>query len=1069
MTWSVQSHPSGIDIETISPAAFTIEASFKPTYNVANGFHTIVGRDGRDVVTGAGAMAPLYFSTRPNGVVAIQFADRAGYRFDAVSANNAVTTGKWYHMAGVSDGSTLSLYLNDVAAGTGYQLVTQTPLTGSIDTRLAIGNGSGGDWVAGTWTVARGLYNGGHVDRFLGNIDEVRISDTALSVSQFLFSPPTAQAAASKPNPADKKTNVAPDVILNWAPGQYAAKHNVYFGTTSAEVTAATTTNHPNVQVSLNQDANTYDPPGTLNFTQTYYWRVDEVNAPPTSTVYPGSVWSFTTEPVASQISNISTTASSYMLNMEPTKTTDGSGINTANDQHGTDSTTMWLSDSTPQPTWIKYDLGKVYKLYEMWVWNSNQTIESSIGLGIKGVKVEYSTDGTNWTQLSSISEFAQAPGTANYVHQLFSLGSVTAQYVRITALSNWKGFLPQYGLSEVRFFYIPVQARDPNPTNGQTGVALNPVLSWKAGRGAVSHKLYFSTSRPAVENGTFAPINISGSGSSVSYGPLSLDLGKTYYWKVDEVNNATTWPGETWSFSTLGYFTVEGFEDYNNSSPKRPFQTWLDGVGYSADQYFPVPYPGNGTGAAVGHDIWTPGTTYTNIMERMITHGGTQSLPLYYNNTVPPYYSETERTFATSQNWTLANAKTLTLYFYGDPNNNINEPMWVRLTDQSGANKKITYGKSASEDVNNLIKASWSEWNIALADFGVNSVQIKKIAIGFSDTGAASPRSSGKVYIDDIRLYPTRCLASRTKPTGDLNNDCAVDYNDIDILANAWLSADRVIATTAPAATGLVGHWKFDDGSGTTAVDSSGGAHNGTLNDASRWVSAGRIGGALRFDGSDDYVDLPIGSVIASLNSCTFATWVNYYNIGGGWQRIFDFGTAAVTGSNPTIYMFLTPRNGTTNVMRFGITTTGNAAGAESLLNAPSVFASGWHHVAVAIDGVSKNMQLYLDGVSIVSGTTATLPSALDNTTQNWLGRSQWSGDARLNGALDDFRIYNKALSGAEVAYLADMSPGDGQLHVPVASVAELYSAEPAGSQKVNFNDYAVLATTWLEEKLWP
>jgi len=181
MTWSAQSLPGGINIETITPAAFTIEVSFKPTYDVANGYHTIVGRDGRDVAIGDGTKAPLYFSTRPGAAVAIEFTDMAGLNHQAVSAAAAIQTGQWYNVVGVSDGSTLSLYLNNI-------LVGQTSFS-STDPRLAIGNGSGADWQAGTWTLARGLWNGGHVDRVYGFIDEVRISDTALDPSQFLSVP----------------------------------------------------------------------------------------------------------------------------------------------------------------------------------------------------------------------------------------------------------------------------------------------------------------------------------------------------------------------------------------------------------------------------------------------------------------------------------------------------------------------------------------------------------------------------------------------------------------------------------------------------------------------------------------------------------------------------------------------------------------------------------------------------------------------------------------------------------------------------------------------------------------
>jgi hypothetical protein len=69
----------------------------------------------------------------------------------------------------------------------------------------------------------------------------------------------------------------------------------------------------------------------------------------------------------------------------------------------------------------------------------------------------------------------------------------------------------------------------------------------------------------------------------------------------------------------------------------------------------------------------------------------------------------------------------------------------------------------------------------------------------------------------------------------------------------------------------------------------------------------------------------------------------------------------------------------------------------------------------------------------------------------------------------VDDVRIYNKALSAAEAAYLADESPGDGKLYIPVPSVAEIYSGESQGSRKIDLKDFAVLGNGWLEEKFWP
>jgi hypothetical protein len=189
-TFSECSNPTGINIETLTPAAFTIEAAFKLTGSI--NYRTIVGRDGMAVSTGNAAAAPLYVSARPNGVVAIEFTDMAGLNHVAASANGTIKQNAWYILAAVSDGSALSLYLKDIAAGTGYLLVAQTSFT-STDPRLAVGNdnpsGISTDWDPGTWTVGRGLYNGGHTDRWLGFIDEVRISNTALTSCQFLGVP----------------------------------------------------------------------------------------------------------------------------------------------------------------------------------------------------------------------------------------------------------------------------------------------------------------------------------------------------------------------------------------------------------------------------------------------------------------------------------------------------------------------------------------------------------------------------------------------------------------------------------------------------------------------------------------------------------------------------------------------------------------------------------------------------------------------------------------------------------------------------------------------------------------
>ena len=551
---------------------------------------------------------------------------------------------------------------------------------------------------------------------------------------------------ASKPNPDHEAVDVACDVVLSWTPGRYADSHNVYFGTVFDDVNAASTDNPMGVLASQNLRDNTYDPAGLLEFSQTYYWRVDEVNAPPDSTIYKGQIWSFTVEPIAHQISggNITATASSSSsADTGPEKTIDGSGLNT-NDQHSAVATDMWLSSLTgPQPTWIKYEFDKAYKLHEMWVWNSNQSLESFVGLGMKNVTIECSLDDSSWTQLDDVTEFNQATGLDNYTYNtVVDFNGAAAKYVRITVNSNWGGMLAQYGLSEVRFFYIPVRARLPQPSSGGTGVALDAVLSWRAGRDAASHDVYFSDSNQAVIDGTAAVTTV----TEASYSPLSLDLDKTYYWRVDEVNVAeipSFWEGEVWNFTTQQYLVVDDFEAYDDLC-NRIFYAWVDGFGHSGDPECGVaPYGGNSTGSTVGNYS-------APFAEQTIVHEGGQSMPLGYNNSLAPYYSETQHAWTTPQDWTKGGASSLTVWFYGQTGNTL-EGFYVAVEDSARNIKVVGHSQPAA-----IQTASWQQWDIPLTSFaGVNMSSVKKMYIGVGDRTAPQPGGAGTLYIDDIRLYP--------------------------------------------------------------------------------------------------------------------------------------------------------------------------------------------------------------------------------------------------------------------------------------------------------------------------
>ncbi len=454
--------------------------------------------------------------------------------------------------------------------------------------------------------------------------------------------PPT-PTLAKGPKPEDGAIDIPRDVVLSWTAGKFAASHDVYFGTAFDDVNAASRTNPLGVLVSQGQTAATYDPPGLLEFGTTYYWRVDEVNAAPSTTIFKGDVWSFTAEPFAYPVQNIIAISNgTYDADSGPERTIDGSGLNAA-DEHSTEATDMWLAMPGAEPLYIQYQFDRVYKLHEMLVWNYNVQFELLLGFGLKDVTVEYSENGTDWTVLGDVT-FAQATAKATYAaNTTVPFDGLPVKFVRINVNSGY-GPMGQFGLSEVRFLYVPAQAREPQPADGATDVEINAALAWRSGREAVSHEVYLGTDPNALA--------LAGTVSSATFAP-ALEFGSTYYWQVVEVNAAdavTAWIGDVWDFSTQEYASIDGFEAYNDDveAGTAIFDTWLDGWI-------------NDSGSTVGY-------FNSPFAERTIVHSGSQSMPLQYDNASSPFYSETWREFETAQNWTGNGADRLVLYVRGNP-----------------------------------------------------------------------------------------------------------------------------------------------------------------------------------------------------------------------------------------------------------------------------------------------------------------------------------------------------------------------------------------------------------------
>ncbi|MDH7598747.1 MAG: discoidin domain-containing protein [Sedimentisphaerales bacterium] len=466
--------------------------------------------------------------------------------------------------------------------------------------------------------------------------------------------------AAKRPDPSSNATDIRYDTVLSWVAGPDAVAHDVYLGTNLQDVQAASRTDPRGVLVSQGQTATSFNP-GPLAFGQTYYWRVDEIAAPPTSTIYTGSIWSFTVEPYVYPIRPTTATASSSMSpDSDPIKTIDNSGLNQA-DQHSTSNTDMWLSNpSEPLPAWIQYEFDNTYMFQDLLVWNSNMAIEPTIGLGAKDIEILYSQDGINWSTLGHF-QLNQATGSPNYTpNTQINLQGLVAKYIKLTINSNYSGLINQTGLSEVRFFQVPTRAFYPSPANAATNVPLDATVDFRPGRLAQTHTIYLAPDQNAVSNALATSISIQKHSFNLSQ--FNPTYATTYYWRVDEVNQLAdppTWQGNIWSFSTVPYAVVDDFEDYDDIC-KRIFFYWTDGLGHSGSADCSVPpATGNGTGSTVGN-IQPP------FAERTIVNSGRQSMPFAYDNSSSPFYSETTKLLTPAQDWTKGGVDTLTIYLRG-------------------------------------------------------------------------------------------------------------------------------------------------------------------------------------------------------------------------------------------------------------------------------------------------------------------------------------------------------------------------------------------------------------------
>ena len=209
-------------------------------------------------------------------------------------------------------------------------------------------------------------------------------------------------------------------------------------------------------------------------------------------------------------------------------------------------------------------------------------------------------------------------------------------------------------------------------------------------------------------------------------------------------------------------------------------------------------------------------------------------------------------------------------------------------------------------------------------------------------------------------------------------------------------------IALTGTTKAELVGWWRFDEGSGTVANDSSGNGNDGTFNGDPQWA-AGILGGALEFDGTDDYVEVPDNESLHLWERFTLAAWI--YQVESSSSRIIDkIGAGTANGPH------LDTHPGTKL----------RSCSGTCISTAADHTLEEWHHVAVTFN--EGDVKLYVDGFIEGEGSA---PSPLAGNSLPLRIGADSDGQSLFHGLIDDARVYNQALTEAEI--LAAMEGDEG------------------------------------------
>jgi hypothetical protein len=514
------------------------------------------------------------------------------------------------------------------------------------------------------------------------------------------FYPPT---AAWKPNPADGEPYTDPNTTLSWTKGINGITHDVYFGADQAAVTDGTGNTFKG-----NQLTTTFKT-GLLELNKSYFWRIDEVTAD--GTKVKGNVWTFKTLPEIA-VTDPSLVGWWTMDEGKGIRAVDWSGhghhadsVGLAQWAQGYDGTALGPGASGQYlevfgwpgilgkkdrtcAAWIKttatgdimgWGLATDTQKWVFRVQDNNGNL-GSLRVECQGGRICAWTDVRDgeWHHVAAVLKSAGAPtvldiglyvdGVREAISDSLAVDVNTVSGARNVRIGDAHQSRPFTGLIDDARIYDraltedelqlvmridPLRAWGPQPRTGSIAdIRTATPLTWTKGDNTSKHDVYFGADAAVVAAADAADTTgvYRSRITATSFTPAEdLEWGKKYFWRVDEVNtDGTITAGKVWTFTVANYLIVDDFESYTDQAGSEIFSTWIDGWT-------------NGTGAVVGNLV-------APFAERTVVYSGSQAMPMDYNNTKTPFYSEAELEFLPLENWTYGDVNTLVVHFRGQP-----------------------------------------------------------------------------------------------------------------------------------------------------------------------------------------------------------------------------------------------------------------------------------------------------------------------------------------------------------------------------------------------------------------